>query len=145
MFLRMVSVMKPSAAAGWLGAAGHDDVDKVVGKDEAAGRGVGGDLRRDGPLAGRQDRRHEALALADQLGAAQRLAGIHGDPGDEPFSFSSASGSAARVMKFALTPSAGQACQLMLFVERLAHRHVAGEHQHVRAARSRAPAGRNRR
>ena len=102
-----------AAAVGRCSAAArHDHVDVVVRKDEAAGRGVGRDLGGDRALARGQDRRHEALAFADQLRAAQRLAGCtwrHAPP--SRFSFSIASGSAARVMKFAFMASGGHACQ----------------------------------
>ena len=61
---------------------GHDDVDVVVGQDEAAGAGIGRDPDGDGALALRQDGRHEAAIGADQLGVADRLAGIEAGAGD---------------------------------------------------------------
>ena len=91
MFFRIVSVMKPPPPAAAVSrATRHDDVDIVVGKDETAGRGVGGNLCGDGPRSRRQDRGHEALAFADQLRAAQRLAAVHGDAGDRCLSASRA-------------------------------------------------------
>ena len=75
MFLRMVSVMKPRRPRALLGAACHDDVDIVIGKDEAAGRSIGRYLSGDRPHARRQHRRHETLAFTDQLGSAKRFAG----------------------------------------------------------------------
>ncbi len=71
----MVSVRNDEPlACGVIRAAGHDDVDAIVRQDEAAGAGVGRDLGGDGAHAGRQDRRHEALIGADELGGADRLA-----------------------------------------------------------------------
>ena len=40
--------------------ASHEDIDPVIGKDEAAGTGLGGDGDRDGAHALGQHGRHEA-------------------------------------------------------------------------------------
>jgi hypothetical protein len=47
---------------------------EIIGKNEAACRAFGVDLRRNSAHARRQDRRHEALAGADEFGLADRFA-----------------------------------------------------------------------
>ena len=64
-----------SAALRILFALGEDDVDAVVGQDEAAGAGFRRDFSGDGAHPGRQDRGHEAGTVGlHQLGFADRLA-----------------------------------------------------------------------
>jgi hypothetical protein len=64
-------------------AAAQDHVDPVVGQDEAAGAGFRGDLGRERPHAGGQDRGHEARSVGlDEFSLANRLAGHHGGARD---------------------------------------------------------------
>ena len=117
-----------------LRAARHDDVDKVVRKNEAAGRRVGRYLGGDRPHAGRQDRRHEALAFADQFRAAQRFAGKERHPGDRSLQLLDGVGVgvAGDIGRIGRVGRPG--LPLEQIAKRLAHRHVAVEHQHFREA-----------
>src|SRR6185437_4100356 len=68
-------VIGRSGAVRILVAFRKNDVDPVVGQDEAAGAGLGRNLGGNGPHAGRQDRGHETRPVGlDQLGLANRLA-----------------------------------------------------------------------
>src|SRR6185312_8240743 len=72
------------AAAGLVGVAlGQDDVDAVVRQDEAAGAGLGRNLRRNGTHAGRQDGGHVAGPVrVHELGLADWLTRDEGRAGD---------------------------------------------------------------
>ena len=72
MLLRMVSVANCFCSP--LHLPDHDHIDIIIRQDEPARSRFGCNLRRDGAHPGRKLCRHEALALADQFGFADRLA-----------------------------------------------------------------------